>query len=165
MPPKGGFLYKSLMSIKKISLNKASNYLSKEEDNLDSPIRYYTLEIDDDGWDKVTYYTSRRKDIYKNRGKGDQWVYVLSNPSMPNFLKIGYTKNEPDIRAKQVGSSTGVALPFDLEWAFQCFNGEQLEKEVHKELESYRVNNNREFFDIPLKEAIEAIETLGKRYV
>ena len=153
------------MKIKKITQNLASQYFSIEEDLLDSPIRFYTKNLDDDGWDKITYYTSRRKDIYKNRGKGDQWVYVLSNPSMPNFLKIGYTKNEPDVRAKQVGSSTGVALPFDLEWAFQCFNGEQLEKEVHKELESYRVSNNREFFDIPLNEAIEAIQILGKRYV
>jgi hypothetical protein len=81
------------------------------------------------------------------------------------MLKIGYTKHEPEIRAKQISTSTGVALPYKVEWAFQCFNGERLEREVHEELASYRVNQQREFFDIPLVEAQEAIEKLGKQYV
>jgi hypothetical protein len=152
-------------SIKKITEEKASIYISKDDDLIDSPIRFYTITEDEDGWDKITYYTSRRKDIYSNRGKGDQWVYILSNPSLPNMLKIGYTKNEPEVRAKQISASTGVALPYKVEWAFQCFNGEQLEQEVHRELEIYRVNQQREFFDIPLDEAQETIVKLGKNYI
>jgi len=151
-------------SIKKITEDKASLYISKDDDLIDSPIRFYTITEDEDGWDKITYYTSRRKDTYANRGKGDQWVYILSNPSLPNMLKIGYTKNEPEVRAKQISASTGVALPYKVEWAFQCFNGEQLEQEVHRELETYRVNHQREFFDIPIDEAQEAIVKLGKNY-
>ena len=153
------------MKIKKITQNLASQYFSIEEDIPNSPIRFYTKTEDHDGWDKITYYTSRRKDIYANRGRADQWVYILSNPSLPNMLKIGYTKNEPEIRAKQISSSTGVALPYKVEWAFQCFNSEQLEQEVHAELASYRVNRQREFFDIPLAEAQEAIEEIGKNYI
>tara|TARA_Y100001980_G_C14540570_1_gene318314 strand:- start:325 stop:792 length:468 start_codon:yes stop_codon:yes gene_type:complete len=152
-------------SIKKITEDKASLYISKDDDLIDSPIRFYTITEDDDGWDKITYYTSRRKDTYSNRGKGDQWVYILSNPSLPNMIKIGYTKNEPEVRAKQISASTGVALPYKVEWAFQCFNGGQLEQEVHRELESYRVNHQREFFDIPIDEAQEAIVKLGKKYI
>ena len=151
-------------SIKKITEDKASLYISKDDDLIDSPIRFYTITEDEDGWDKITYYTSRRKDTYANRGKGDQWVYILSNPSLPNMIKIGYTKNEPEVRAKQISASTGVALPYKVEWAFQCFNGEQLEQEVHRELETYRVNHQREFFDIPIDEAQEAIVKLGKNY-
>ena len=151
--------------IKKISEEQATKYFSQEEDLIDSPIRFYTLTEDGNGWDKITYYTSRRKDTYANRGKADQWVYILSNPALPNMLKIGYTKNDPETRAKQISAATGVALPYKVEWAFQCFNGEQLEQEVHRELESYRVNQNREFFDIPLVEAQEAIEALGKYYI
>ena len=151
--------------IKKISEEQATKYFSQDEDLIDSPIRFYTLTEDGNGWDKITYYTSRRKDTYANRGKADQWVYILSNPALPNMLKIGYTKNDPETRAKQISASTGVALPYKVEWAFQCFNGEQLEQEVHRELESYRVNQNREFFDIPLVEAQEAIEALGKYYI
>ena len=151
--------------IKKISEEQATKYFSQEEDLIDSPIRFYTLTEDGNGWDKITYYTSRRKDTYANHGKADQWVYILSNPALPNMLKIGYTKNDPEARAKQISAATGVALPYKVEWAFQCFNGEQLEQEVHRELESYRVNQNREFFDIPLVEAQEAIEALGKYYI
>jgi len=155
----------SKTKIKKISIEQATKYFSQDEDLIDSPIRFYTLTKDEDGWDKITYYTSRRKDIYANRGEADQWVYILSNPALPNMLKIGYTKHEPETRAKQISASTGVALPYKVEWAFQCFNGEQLEQEVHEELASYRVNQQREFFDIPLVEAQEAIEKLGKHYV
>ena len=153
------------IKLKKITEEQSSKYFSKDEDLIDSPIRFYTISEGEDGWDSITYYTSRRKDIYSNRGEADQWVYVLSNPTLPNMLKIGYTKNEPEVRAKQISSSTGVALPYKVEWAFQCFNGEQLEQEVHRELASYRVNQNREFFDIPLDEAQEAIEKIGKNYI
>ncbi len=153
------------VKLKKLTEEQASKYFSQSEDLLDSPIRFYTKIEDKDGWDTITYYTSRRKDIYANRGEADQWVYILSNPALPNMLKIGYTKNEPEVRAKQISASTGVALPYKVEWAFQCFNGEQLEHEVHRELASYRVNQNREFFDIPLAEAQEAIEKIGKQYV
>ncbi len=153
------------IKLKKLTEDQALQYFSQEEDLLDSPIRFYTKTEDEDGWDSITYYTSRRKDIYANRGEADQWVYILSNPALPNMLKIGYTKNEPEVRAKQISASTGVALPYKVEWAFQCFNGEQLEQEVHRELATYRVNQNREFFDIPLAEAQEAIEKLGQQYV
>jgi hypothetical protein len=155
----------SKVKIKKITEEQASQYFSQQEDLLNSPIRFYTKTEDEDGWDLITYYTSRRKDIYANRGNADQWVYILSNPALPNMLKIGYTKNDPYTRAKQISASTGVALPYKVEWAFQCFNGEQLEQEVHEELASYRVNQQREFFDIPLAEAQEAIEKLGKQYI
>ena len=80
----------SKAKIKKISLEQATKYFSQDEDLIDSPIRFYTLTEDEDGWDKITYYTSRRKDMYANRGNADQWVYILSNPALPNMLKICY---------------------------------------------------------------------------
>lgn len=150
--------------MKRISLEETKKHFSIDEDYTDAPIRFYSVIKDKDGWDKVTYYTNRRKDIYKNRGKADQWVYILSNPSHSHY-KIGYTKNEPEVRAKQISTSTGVALPYKVEFAFQCFNGEALEHEVHRKLEYCRVNQNREFFDITLNEAKEAIVDLGKNYI
>ena len=150
--------------MKRISLEETEKHFSIDEDYTDAPIRFYSVTPDKDGWDNVTYYTSRRKDIYKNRGKADQWVYVLSNPSHSHY-KIGYTKNEPEVRAKQISTSTGVALPYKVEFGFQCFNGEALEHEVHRKLEYCRVNQNREFFDITLNEAKEVIVDLGKNYV
>ena len=41
--------------IKKISKQQATKYFSQDEDLIDSPIRFYTLTEDEDGWDKITY--------------------------------------------------------------------------------------------------------------
>ena len=104
--------------------------------------------------------------MYVNRdGDYDSWVYILSNPTMPHMLKIGYTKNTPDERAKQISNATGVALPYKVEWAFHCYDGFSLEQEVHHKLNNYRVNNNREFFQISLDEAKDTVMEIGKRYI
>tara|TARA_R100000900_G_scaffold55003_2_gene44458 strand:- start:439 stop:894 length:456 start_codon:yes stop_codon:yes gene_type:complete len=149
--------------IERLTLEETKKYLNKEEDFTDAPIRFYSITPDENGWEKVDYYTGRMKNIYKNRGKADQWVYILSSFNN-EYYKIGYTKNEPEIRAKQISSATGVAHPYKVEFAFQCFNGEALEHEVHRKLEHYRVNSNREFFDVTLHEAKEVIVDLGKNY-
>ena len=80
-----------------------------------------------EGWEKVIYYTGRRwKDIVSDT-EGSQYIYVLSNKSMPGIYKIGFTKGDPKKRAKQISSSTGVPQPFEVEFSFKCFNGLQLE--------------------------------------
>jgi len=89
---------------------------------------------------------------------------VLSNPTMPGLLKIGYTKNTPEERAYQISNATGVASPFKVEYSFKCHEAQFLEEEIHQYLDSYRVANNREFFRIELHEAVEAITKLGKKY-
>jgi len=157
------------MAITRITEEEAKQYIPCSEDFTSKNIEnaaFFTLTPLEDGWDKVTYYTARKYNMYANRdGNYDSWVYVLSNPTVPNMLKIGYTKNLPEERAKQLSNATGVALPYKVEWAFHCFDGFGLEQEVHHKLESYRVNNNREFFQVTLDEAKETIEELGKRYV
>ena len=48
---------------------------------------------------------------------------------------------------------------------FPCYNAVQLEGEVHKYLDSFRVNKGREFFRITLEEAKDVIGRLGKKYI
>ena len=136
------------------------NYGNTDVDNAS----YYTITPSEkgDGWESVTYYTAKKRGIYNKQGEGDQWVYVLENETLPGLLKIGYTKLTPDERAKQISNATGVPLPYKVAWAYRCFNGELLEGEVHHALKKYRVNNQREFFQISLNEAKETIETIGK---
>lgn len=156
-----------MAAIKRISESEAHNYISVEEDFTNSEKAFYTLIPDPDkpGWDKVTYYTARRKNLYNNReGEGDSWVYVLTNRTMPNLVKIGYTDKTPDKRAEQVSRGTGVPVKFNVEFAFKCFNAHALEIELHRYLKNYRVNNDREFFQISVNEAKEAILELGQRY-
>jgi len=155
--------------MKRITIEEASQYIPCEEDYTSKGIEnaaFFTLTPSDDGWEKVTYYTARKLNMYANRdGDYDSWVYVLSNASQPGLLKIGYTKNTPEERAKQISNATGVPIPYKVEWAFHCYDGFSLEQEVHHKLDAYRVNNNREFFQIPLDEAKDTVAELGKRYV
>jgi hypothetical protein len=155
--------------MKRITTEEAQEFIPLKENFLDQSVRnaeYFTITPAKKGnvWEDVTYFTARRKNKFNNRGEGDQWVYVLSNLTQPGILKIGYTKLTPDERAKQISAATGVALPYEVTWAFRCFNGEQMEGEVHRALEKYRVNSQREFFQIEIEEAKEIIEKIGKNY-
>ena len=132
-----------------------------------SHARYFSLsphpdtKLQSKGWEKVTYYVDRtyNKHVFEP-GRGSEWVYVLSNTSMPGMVKIGYTKNAPELRSEQLYKGTGVPTPFSLEFAKQAINGEMLERLVHKHLKSDRVNNEREFFYTKLDQVIETITKL-----
>lgn len=118
-----------------------------------------------EGWENVTYYTEKKYGLYADQGEGDQWVYVLSNPSLPKeYLKIGYTKLKPEERATQISSATGVPTPYKVEWAYKCFNGEMVERMTHEKLKAFRVNNRKEFFHISLEEAKDNIILIGNKF-
>ena len=155
--------------MERISIENAREFIACEDDYTREGFenaKYFTLTPSKDGWDDVTYYTARKSTLYSNRGgEYDSWVYVLSNAIQPGIYKVGYTNKHPEERAKQISNVTGVALPYDVEFAFHCYNGEMLEGEVHKKLNGYRVNNQREFFQLPLDEIKISIEKLGERYL
>jgi len=155
--------------MERITVKEAKKYIALKDNYSDKSVEaaaYFTLtpSKNGDGWENVTYYTAKKKGIYNKKGEGDQWVYVLENDSQPGLLKIGYTKLTPDARAKQISNATGVPLPYKVAWAYRCFNGELLEGEVHHALRKYRVNNQREFFQIGLDEAKETIELIGNNF-
>ncbi len=79
-------------------------------------------------------------------------------------MKIGYTNLTPELRAKQISTSTGVVMPFKVEWAFRCFDGNLMETEVHDALKEYRISNQREFFQVDLEEAKDIITLIGEKY-
>lgn len=85
---------------------------------------------------------------------------------MPGLIKIGFTKNKPGERAKQINAATGVALDFKVEWAYPCFNAHDLEKEIHAYLEQngFRVNKKKEFFNISIEQGRSVIERMGEPY-
>ena len=156
--------------MKLISEEEARQYIPCKEDFAGRPAAYFTLTpCKEPGWEKyddVTYYTAKKKMEYENReGEDNSWVYVLTNPTMPGLCKIGYTKKPPEERVKEISRGTGVPMPFEVAWAFKCFDGDILEREVHKYLDGYRENADREFFRIPLEEAKQTIKILGARYI
>lgn len=154
--------------MKRITEEQAKMYVPYQDDLTNAEKEFFTLTQNpiDPEWEDVKYYTSRKGDIYGNReGEGDSWVYVLSNVSMPNLIKIGSTTKAPEERAKQISRGTGVPTNFDVEFAFRCFNAEALERELHKFFKSSRTSNDREFFHLSSEEATQAINLLGKRYI
>lgn len=75
------------------------------------------------------------------------WVYVLSNPSIPNQVQVGWTSKLPKARAEDL-QSTGVPTPFKVETAMLFANkAEQIEQKTHNILRRTRVSYNREWFE------------------
>lgn len=158
------------MGLTRITEEQASKLIKVSDDLTGGEAVYFTLLPDPEygeGWDKVTYYTNRPKKIQIPKGaSGSQWVYILTNPTMPGLCKIGFTKNKPSERVKQINSATGVALDFVVEWAFPCFNAHDVEKQIHHYLEEngFRVNKNKEFFNISVEEAKAVIQRIGEPF-
>ncbi len=85
------------------------------------------------------------------------YVYVLINPAVPDLVKIGKTTRSPEERVRELSSATGVPTPFILIYKmfFQdCAKGEEF---VHEFLSNSRISNNREFFQVPNTDAINAV--------
>ena len=149
--------------MKRLTIKEAKNYVPYCRTPLAPQPKYYSSYPDKDGWDVVKYYTGRLRQSTEG-GKGDQYVYIMVNPSMPQMLKVGYTKNDPEERAIQLSKSTGVPMPFEVIYTYSCFNGERIEKEVHKILKQKRVRGEREFFYATLEEVKQAIKNVGNMF-
>ena len=145
-----------------ITNEEAQNYVPYERTPLSPEPAFYSIFQDSDGWDVVKYFTSRFRQSV-NGSNGDQSVYILESTSMPEMVKIGYTKNDPGERANQLSKSTGVPTPFNVVYSYSCFNGERIEKAVHKHFRKQRVNSQREFFYVDVDEAIKIIESIGAK--
>lgn len=88
------------------------------------------------------------------------YVYVLLNPSFIQYVKVGKTQKTSEERAKEIyrQAKTGIPTEFVVAYENEVSDCNLVEVLVHKELEKYRVNNDREFFSVPLKQAIKTIE-------
>lgn len=158
--------------IKRISAQESEIYIPANEDFKNNFIHYYTLTPSEseaypgsEGWDDVKYFTKRTKKPIPSLGEGKDIVYVMSNVSHPGLLKIGYTSKEVEIRRKDLSSASGVPTPFKVEFIYRLHGrGMELEGEIHSYLEDFRTSRQREFFEIGLKQAIDAVKKIGERY-
>jgi hypothetical protein len=90
------------------------------------------------------------------------YVYILVNPAFTGYAKIGKTTNDPAIRAKELSSSTGVPVPYAVAWDAVVSDRHYVERLVHRRLAHARARNDREFFAVPLREAVSVLAELGK---
>lgn len=116
-----------------------------------------------------TVITTRNKtDLDFNNAPNKGYIYVMRSASdRDNIFKIGLTQRTPEERSHEVSRGTGVPTRYLVvqDWeVLDCIVAEDL---VHSELDNYRINNRREFFQAPYKlirEIIEKIvETINSR--
>ena len=74
-------------------------------------------------------------------------VYILTNPSIPDLVKIGRT-NDLESRIKNLSSHSGVPVPFECNYGCEVENSLDVEKRLHFGFGDHRVNPKREFFRI-----------------
>lgn len=75
----------------------------------------------------------------------NQIVYILTNESMPEFVKIGFTHGNVEERIRQL-DRTGVPLPFEIYYAATVNDAEKEEKWLHSIFADRRARDSREFF-------------------
>jgi hypothetical protein len=73
-------------------------------------------------------------------------IYLLTNPSMPEIVKIGFTSNLKT-RMKSLYSSS-VPVPFECYFACTVKDMNFIEQQIHDGFDDFRVNPKREFFRI-----------------
>lgn len=88
------------------------------------------------------------------------YVYVLTNPSFrDDWVKIGKSSREPNVRSKEL-SNTAVPLDYEIYATLKTIKYAEAEKMIHRSIDrisKLRINEKREFFNIPAEKAYEIL--------
>ena len=101
------------------------------------------------------------------------YIYILTNPSFPEYVKIGYADNV-DERIAQLNRSECTPFAFR-KYAVLHVASRLADKNVHKLIDKFKpelrakenINGKmrvREFFAMSAKEAVEILDTIGSIY-
>ena len=93
-------------------------------------------------------------------------VYILTNESMPDTIKIGFTDNLS--RRLRELDNTSTPLPFECFYALELEDARGIEDLLHEAFDDKRVRQNREFFNCTpeqAKSALKIAEKMGGRDV
>jgi len=91
------------------------------------------------------------------RETGDGVVYILTNPAMPGFVKIGRTQHDLLQRMQDL-DNTSVPVSFCCFYAARVLNARAVESALHAAFNSTRIRSNREFFYVKPNEVKAALE-------
>ena len=84
------------------------------------------------------------------------FVYILSNELMPNIYKVGFTARNPDERAVEITSKSGLPKPFKVEKYWRSDDPYIVEQRIHGALSEFA--EGREYFKGDLNEICEFID-------
>lgn len=93
------------------------------------------------------------------------YVYVMTNPSLPGWHKIGHTHRPPHRRAREL-SRTALPTAFDVSFARFFWDAPAAERVAHGALSGEVRAKGKEFFLVHLEQAVgvvRAIEDAGRR--
>ena len=88
-------------------------------------------------------------------------VYLLTNPVMPGFTKIGKTNINGLESRLQTLYNTSVPIPFHCFYACEVEDPDLVEKKLHDAFGDHRVNKKREFFEIDAERVKSVLELLA----
>lgn len=83
------------------------------------------------------------------------WIYVIKCSVMPDILKIGFSRKDPELRALEL-RSTGSPGKYSVEYEILVVEPQKIEQDVHLKLADKRVD--LEWFRVTLEEAVNAIK-------
>lgn len=89
-------------------------------------------------------------------------VYIMVNAAMSGYLKIGMTTRTPEERAVELSCTTGVPVPFTVAYSEEVADCSLAERLIHERLVSHRVCRDREFFHLPLRDAIREVAAIAR---
>jgi hypothetical protein len=99
---------------------------------------------------------------FKKLTKG--YIYILTNSAYAeDLLKIGMTIRTPEERAMEL-YKTGVPAPFIVSYKRSVANCNSAENAIHKRLQNFRINSDREFFKISLDNAKMILDEVYNLY-
>ena len=103
----------------------------------------------------LAVHTGRAR-IADERGAG--WLYVLSTRESPSLLKVGMTTRSVEERVKEINAATGVAIPFGVHRCWRVADPRAAEKLAHQTLDEFRVRDDREFFHLHFRDAVQRLD-------
>lgn len=113
---------------------------------------------------EIANFENEKSDIdYRIKNTGAGYVYIISNVGSfgNNVYKIGVTRRlKPEERIAEL-SSASVPFKFDIHAMIFSLQAYQLESELHKYFDEYRVNkvnSRKEFFNIELSEIKKVVD-------
>lgn len=92
------------------------------------------------------------------------FVYIMINPAMRGLVKIGLTERTSKARAAGLRAS-GVPDDFVVVYDELVTDCQLVEDRMHLRFDDYRYQPNREFFQIPVREAIRGLMEESVRFM
>ncbi len=93
------------------------------------------------------------------------FIYILENPALKGCVKIGKTARLPGSRAAELSSNTAIPQAFSVAYSRLVDDVSNVETRIHKKLDEYRTNENREFFNLSAADAKEKVNIVIDNYL